>query len=95
MKINSYPEKLIRKKILSKIKPEIINKNAPHWWGGIYVGKVLVTKVKIPNEHNRLMHSNKSKHIAHDLRLGAEDFNRLIDCSLKGTEYYIKLRAFI
>ncbi len=95
MKIKSYQEKVIRSKILTKIRPEIINKNSPHWWGGIYVGDVLVTKVKIPNEHKRLMHSNKSKFIAHDLRLDAQDFNRLIDCPLKGPEYYKKLSFFV
>lgn len=95
MKINSYPEKVIRKKILSKIRPEIINRNSPHWWGGVYVGDVLVTKVKIPNDHKRIMHTKKSKFIASGLRLDAQDFNRLIDCPLKGPEYYRKLNAFI
>ncbi|MCG2713072.1 MAG: hypothetical protein L6416_12230 [Candidatus Omnitrophica bacterium] len=95
MGIKSYPEKIIRKKILSKIKPEILNENSPHWWGGIYIGTTLVAKVKIPNDHKRIMHSSKSKLIARDLRLDAEDFNRLIECPLKGPEYYRKLRCFI
>jgi hypothetical protein len=52
MKINDFLESEIRSKILSKAKPQEINKNTPHWKGYIYSGGKLVTKVKIPNTRN-------------------------------------------
>lgn len=90
-KINDYKEKEIRNKILSKVNPEYINKKGKHWKGYIYINGKLETKVKIPNEHPRIMKHSKSQFIARDLKLDDEDFNRLIDCPLKGPEYYTKL----
>lgn len=89
MRIKSYKEKEIRNAILKKVKP-IINPGK-HGKGYIYIGEKLVAKVKIPNEHKRIMHQSKSKFIARDLKLDDDDFNELIDCPLKGPEYYTKL----
>jgi len=94
MKIKDYKESEIRNTILSKVKPRKINKKATHWKGYIYIGDKVVTKVKIPNDHSRILHHNKSQYIARDLKLTHEDFNRLIDCPLKRTEYYQKLAKF-
>lgn len=95
MKIKDYKESEIRNKILSKVKPQKINKKAPHWKGYICIGDKIVAKVKIPNNHNRIMHYNKSQYIARDLKLNEEDFNRLIGCPMKSTEYYQKLARHI
>ena len=83
-KINDYKEKDIRSKILSKVNPEYINKKGKHWKGYIYIDGKLETKVKIPNAHTRIMKHSKSQRIARDLKLDYEDFNKLIDCQLKG-----------
>lgn len=94
MKIKDYTEKEIKNKILSKIKPKL-NKNPKHWRGDIYIGDKWVAKVKIPNDHNRIMHQSKSQYIASDLRLNAQEFNNLIECPLKGPEYYQKLKKIV
>lgn len=86
--IKDFTEKEIRKAILNKVSPTKINKKAPHWKGSIYLDNKLIGKVKIPNEHPRVMKESKSKYIAASLRLDDNQFNRFIDCTLKGTEYY-------
>ena len=91
MKIKDYTERKIRHTILSKVKPGKINKNAPHWKGYISINDKTVAKVKIPNDHTRIMHHSKSLYIARDLILTYEDFNRLIDCPTTRAEYYPKL----
>lgn len=95
MKIKDYKESEIRKKVLTKIKPTIKRKRAPHPKGYIYIDDILVAKVKLPNNHDKIMHQNKSQYIARDLKINNEDFNRLIDCPLKGQEYYRKLTELI
>ena len=49
-------------------------------------------KVKIPNNHNRIMKESKSQYIAKDLQLKDSEFNALIDCPLTGPQYYALLR---
>ena len=93
MKIKSYEEKEIRRAILNKVNPEI--KTGKHGKGYIYIDEKVVAKVKIPNEHKKIMHQSKSKFIARDLKLDYEDFNKLIDCPLKGPEYYTKLAQVV
>lgn len=95
MKIKDYKESEIRNRILSKVNPGKINKKAKHWKGYIFAGKKLIAKVKIPNDHPRVMGHNKSQYIARDLKLTSKDFNRLIDCPMKGSEYYQKLSKYI
>ncbi len=85
--INNFTEKEIRNKILNKVNPTITHKGK-HWKGSIYLGGILISKVKIPNEHPTIMKEKKSQYIARDLRLSDEQFNGLINCSIKGTEYY-------
>jgi hypothetical protein len=85
--INDFTEKEIRKSILRKVNPRITHKKK-HWKGSIYLDEVFISKVKIPNEHTRVMKEKKSQYIAKSLRLDDEQFNGLIDCSIKGTEYY-------
>lgn len=91
MAIKDFTEKEIRDKILSKIKPTIISKKAPHWRGRIFLDKKLIGKIKIPNAHSRIMKESKSKRIARDLSLTHKEFNDLIDCPLKGKDYYNKI----
>jgi hypothetical protein len=94
MKIKDYTESKIRRKILSKVKPGRINKRSKHWKGYILIDNKVVSKVKIPNNHRRVIHHNKSKYIARDLKLDPEDFNRLIDCPMKRSDYYRKIAEF-
>jgi len=86
--INSFSEKEIRKAILNKVNPKITHKGK-HWKGSIYLKGIFISKVKIPNEHPTIMKEGKSKYIAKDLRLNHEQFNGLVECNIKGTEYYI------
>jgi hypothetical protein len=88
MPINDYSEKDIRNKIISKLNPEIKKRKSSHDKGYIRSGGKVVTKVKIPNSHTRLMRKSKSQFIATALRLNDDQFNDLIDCPLKGPEYY-------
>jgi hypothetical protein len=56
VKIKDYKESDIRKTILTKAKPVRINKGGKHWKGYIVIGDTTVAKVKIPNDHPRIMH---------------------------------------
>ena len=77
---------------MQKLKPDI-HKGRKHDKGYIWLDGVLVAKVKIPNDHDRLMHQSKSKYIAEDLKLTDSEFNQLNDCTLTGPGYYTKLRS--
>ena len=85
--IKNFTEKKIRSAILKKAKPTIKSKDSKHWMGEIYSNGILVTTVKIPNEHNRNMFMNKSKFIARDLKLNNHQFNEFIECHLTEKEY--------
>jgi len=91
--LRDFREKDIRKAIIDKAKPRKISKNSPHWKGKIYVGEVFVAKVKIPNDHPRIMRSSKLRFIARDLQLTEDQFNAFVECRLSGTEYYGILNA--
>jgi hypothetical protein len=93
MKVKDYEEKEIRRSILNKVRPKV--KTGKHGKGYIYIGGKVVAKVKIPNEHKNIMHHNKSQFIARDLKLDDEDFNKLVDCDLKGPGYYKKLTQVV
>ena len=90
-KIKDFSEKDIRQSIKKKIKPRIINKRSAHNKGYIYLKGKVVAKVKIPNEHPKIMKPSKSQYIAVSLRLTEEEFNALIECTLTGAMYYNKL----
>ena len=92
MSIRDYEEKKIRHKILNKIKPIIKKGRSGHEKGKIFFDGKLVARVKIPNNHSRIMKSNKSKYIAFDLRLNNEEFNNLIECPLTGPQYYDRFK---
>ncbi len=85
--IKDFTEKNIRNAILNKVKPKNLNKGK-HWKGYIFLNDKLISKVKLPNEHIRIMHENKSSYIAKSLRLTHDQFNELIECTLSGTDYY-------
>lgn len=88
MPIKDYPEKEIRNKIISKLNPEIKRNRSPHDKGYIRFNGKVVAKVKIPNSHSRIMRHSKSQYIATALRLNDFQFNDLIDCPFKGSDYY-------
>lgn len=91
MKIQDYPESTIREKILNKLDPDL-HKGRKHDKAYVYVDDTLVTKVKLPNAHSRVMKANKSQYICTSLRLNPNEFNELINCPLRGAEYYELLR---
>jgi hypothetical protein len=86
--IDDFTESEIRRAILNKAPLERINKSGKHWKGYIQVDGILVGKVKIPNDHNRVMKPGKSQYIARDLQLSAENFNAFVSCTLSGPQYY-------
>jgi len=86
--IKPFPEKQIRRQIIKKIKPKIPKSRSKHAKGYIYLNGIEVSKVKIPNDHDRMMKRSKSGYTAEDLKLNPDEFNDLIECPLKGTEYY-------
>jgi len=94
MSIQDFSEKNIRNSILKKINPSNINKRGKHWKGYIYIDTVLITKVKIPNSHDRVMKEKKSHYIAQSLKLTDTEFNDLVNCPLKGPRYYKILEDF-
>ncbi len=89
--ISDFTESQIRRAILKKAPLERINKGGKHWKGYLYVEGKLVGKVKIPNDHRRLMRSSKSSYIARDLALDDEMFNRFVECDLTGPQYIEQL----
>ncbi len=95
MAIDDFSEKKIRNSILNKVTYDRVNKNSPHWKLYIYIENKLVTKVKIPNSHNRIMKQNKSQYIAKALKLDDNQFNDLINCPLSGTQYKEILQTFL
>ena len=64
MPIKDYSEKQIRRQIINKVNPTIKKGHSPHQKGYIYVDGKVESKVKIPNDHNRVMKNSKSKYIA-------------------------------
>ena len=92
--IKDFSEIEIRDAILNKSPLSKINKNSKHWKGYISINGKLVAKVKIPNAHQRIMHSSKSTYIARDLKLDEIQFNNFILCSLSSDEYKIILEKF-
>jgi hypothetical protein len=88
MPINDYSEKVIRNKIINKIKPEIKKGRSKHQKGYIYMEGKCIAKVKIPNDHDRIMRQRKSQYISTALRLDDDQFNSLIDCPITGPKYY-------
>ena len=86
--INDFTEKNIRRAILKKVKPKITHKKSKHWKASILLDDKIISKIKIPNEHNRIMKESKSKFIAGGLRLQHNEFNELVDCTLTGSDYY-------
>ena len=94
-KIYNFTEKDIRNAILTKASLEKINKNGKHWKGYIYYDHILIGKVKIPNDHNRIMHENKSKYIAADLKLNIKEFNSFVECTFTQNDFTNHLSKLI
>ncbi len=87
MKIKDYSESTIREKILNKLDPAV-HKGRKHDKAYVFIDDRLVTKVKLPNVHDRVMKADKSQYICNSLRLTPREFNDLIDCPLRGPKYY-------
>lgn len=90
-----FEEKKIRSSILTKINPVLKKGRSKHQKGYIYIGEKLITKVKIPNEHDRIMKASKSQYIASSLKLTEIEFNDLIVCPMTGPKYYKRLQVLI
>jgi hypothetical protein len=89
MPIKDFKESEIRKNIIKKIKPKVPpGSRSKHQKGKIFFNKTLVARVKIPNDHQRIMRKSKSQYIAADLKLTDDEFNDLIGCPLSGSGYY-------
>jgi len=89
----AFTEKEIRKSLLNKID-FIIVKNPGHWKGKIFLNDVLISKIKIPNPHNKHFGKGKIKVLRKSLCLSLSQFNDLINCPLKKHEYYQILENF-
>jgi hypothetical protein len=94
MKINDFTEKQIREAIIGKIKP-LVPTGCKHQKGVVYLEGMAVATITIPNSHKRVMHHNKSKHIAAALKLECREFNDLVKCTLTGPKYYKILKTKI
>ena len=92
MKIKKFNESDIRNAILKKAKPKINSKQSKHDKGLIYLEEKVVSRVKIPNPHKRIMNPSKSRYIANALRLTNVEFNNFIDCTLKSKDYFVLLK---
>ena len=95
MSINDYKEKQIRNKIINKIDPMIRPGKSKHQKGVIEVDGKIEARVKIPNNHKRIMKESQSQYIASALRLSYDQFNDLIDCPLTGPKYYEFLKELL
>lgn len=93
MEIKDFKESKIRNAILTKAKPIINSKRSKHDKGLIYIEGQVVARVKIPNNHQRIMKPSKSKYIAEALRLKESDFNSFVECSLKSKGYFNILKS--
>lgn len=95
MPIKDFKESEIRTSIINKIKPTIRKGNSPHQKGKVFINGKVEAIVKIPNNHSKVMKERKSKYIAGSLKLQAEEFNSLIDCTLSGPGYYKILEELV
>ena len=93
MSYNVFSEKKIRNAILNKIHPKV-SKQGKHWKGYVYLDDVLITKVKIPNEHTRDFTGKKPGFLAQALRLTPDQYNEFVECDLTGTAYFKLLEKF-
>jgi hypothetical protein len=94
-RIKGFSEIAIRNAILNKASLCKINKNGKHWKGYIEINGKVAGKVKIPNEHQRIMYGNKSMYIAQDLKLSEVQFNNFVICSMSSDEYKEIISQFV
>ena len=92
MSIKDYQEKTIRNQIRKKLRPKRGSSRSSHEKGLIELDGKIVARVKIPNDHRKIMKKSKSQYIASALRLFPNEFNELIDCPMTGPTYYELLR---
>ncbi len=87
MPVKDYTERRIRKSILAKIKSSPVKGRSKHQKIKIFLGPELLSVVKVPNDHDKVMKHGKSSKIAQSLRLNDAEFEQFIDCSLTGPGY--------
>ena len=92
--IKDFLESGIRDAILNKTPLSKVNRNSKHWKGYVSINGKLIAKVKIPNAHQRIIHSSKSAYIARDLKLDEIQFNNFIMCSQSSDEYKAILEKY-
>lgn len=88
MAFRNFTEKEVRKAILKKISPFIVNKRAPHWRGKIYIDETYFGTVKIPNPHKNNFGQSKAKNLANQIGLSKDQYNEFASCKLSGKDYY-------
>jgi len=88
MAYRNFTEKEVRKAILNKISPTILNKSTPHWRGKIYIGDAYFSTEKIPNSHKNNFGQSKAKNLASQIDLTQDQYNEFVSCKLSGKEYY-------
>jgi len=88
MAYRSFTEKEVRKAILKKASPAIVNKRAPHWRGKIFIDDVYFSTVKIPNPHKNNFGQTKAKNLANQLGLDQQQYNDFVSCTLSSKDYY-------
>lgn len=88
MAYRNFTEKEVRKAILNKADPTIVNKRAPHWRGKIFIDDVYFSTVKIPNPHKNNFGQSKAKNLANQLGLNQNQYNEFVSCTLSGKKYY-------
>ncbi len=93
MAYRNFTEKEVRKAILTKISPTIVNKRAPHWRGKIYISDVYFSTVKIPNPHKNNFGQSKAKNLASQIGLSQEEYNEFVSCTLSSKQYYKVISA--
>jgi hypothetical protein len=93
MPIRDYTERKIRKSILAKTDGSPVKGRSKHQKVKIFLDDKLLSVVKVPNDHDKVMKHGKTSKIAQALRLTDAEFEGLIDCSLTGPAYYSLLRG--
>lgn len=83
-----FTEKEISIALLKKA-PLVDIKGKKHKIGSLVIDGKYYGKVKIPNPHKNEFRSNKASNLAKQLKIGQDDYNEFIKCTLS-TEGYIK-----
>lgn len=93
-KIGSFTQKRVSSAILNKTNPAIRKSRSGHNIAYIYLGDILITRVRVPNAHNQTISKGLTHKIADSLRLSPSDFNDFVGCPMGGAQYLERLRQY-